>query len=165
MAAPTGIRIDGLPEFRRALKAIGPDWPKELRKVHRRIAVEGVARSRAAAGAMGGQQARFAGGISARATQTKASVGVLGGGKNPGAKGAFFGAKRRTGWYARQRYLDTAGAAQFLPWVGNTWAAAVPGQGPYAINPALAAYIPQIVEEYGEMIDDLTRRAFPEGWH
>lgn len=73
---------------------------------------------------------------------------------------AFWGAKKRTGWYAARRYAHST--RQHPSWVGNTWEAAVAGQGPYAINAALAAELQRFLGLYGQMIDDLAHRAFPE---
>jgi len=72
---------------------------------------------------------------------------------------AFWGAKKHTGWYNRARYVD--GVPQHPKWIGNSWDAATNPGGPYAINAALAAYLPELLDEYEEAIQDLARRAFP----
>lgn len=159
----SGADIVGLKEFRRELRALGAEWPKELRKVHKTIADEGADRARSVARGMGGQQAKYAGAIKGTANQREARIGVLGGGRNAGANAAFWGAKRRSGWYGWRRYIDTDGRPQFKPWVGNAWTAASHTGGPYAINSALAQYVPRLLGRYEEMIDELARRAFPEG--
>lgn len=48
-----------------------------------------------------------------------------------------------------------------VPWVGNTWDV-VYGQGPTAIVDTIAVETPRIVNEYGDAIENLTRRAFPD---
>lgn len=151
----SSIRIEGIKELRRELKAIGPEWPKELRAVHKKIAEFGAARSRAVASGEGGETRHFAKSIRPRANQRQAIIAIA-----PAANAAFWGAKRHTGWYAKPQFH--ASPAQHQPWVGNSWEVAVAGQGPYAINPALAAALPQILDDYADMIDDLTKRAFPE---
>jgi len=45
--------------------------------------------------------------------------------------------------------------------VGNTWDV-VYGQGPTAIVDTIVAETPRIVNEYGDAIENLTRRAFPD---
>lgn len=148
------IEVTGLKEFRRALKAMGPEWPKALRDVHEGIADEGAALSRGVASGMGGVQAHFAGRIRGTASQREARVSVGGGGANV----AFWGAKKRTGWYAPGRYHNST--RQHPTWVGNSWEVAEAGQGPYAINPALAAFKPDIWERYFQMVLDLAHNAF-----
>lgn len=150
-----GAQIIGLKEFRAALKAMGPEWPRELRAVHRKIATEGARRSSAVAAGMGGEQGHFAGAIGSASSQREARVTV-----RPQANAAFWGAKKHTGWYAAPRYFDSP--AQHPKWVGASWEPAEFGQGPYAINDALAQYKPQMFEDYLKMIDDLAHRAFPD---
>ena len=161
MAAPSGassggkIEVVGLKEFRKALKAMDPQWPKALRKVHKQIADTGAGLARGVASGMGGVQAHFADALRGTATQTEARISVNGRG---GANVAFWGAKRHTGWYARSQFHDST--PQHPPWVGSSWEVAVPGEGPYAINPALAAYRPDIWEAYFQMVLDLAHDSF-----
>jgi hypothetical protein len=68
------------------------------------------------------------------------------------------GAKRRTGWNAR----NPDSRPQHPAWVGNSWAVGVVGQGPYGINPAIAHHMPEILAEYERVTDDVFKRAFPE---
>jgi hypothetical protein len=148
------VDVHGLPEFRRELKVLDGNWPKELRKVHKKIADEAARRSRGVAGGMGGVQGKAAGTIKGQATQKNARISTSGIGHV-----AFWGAKKHTGWYAGGQYRVSTGR-QHPQWVGNSWEVAGPG-GPYAINPALRSYMPSMLDEYAEMIDDLARRAFP----
>jgi hypothetical protein len=148
--------IRGLKEFRKALRAMGPEWPKALRAANKRIADKGARLSQGYARGMGGVQAHFAGAIRGSATQRQARVGVSGRG---GANVAFWGAKKRTGWYARSRY--SGGPRQHPEWVGNTWDVAVAGQGPYAINLALATHRESLLDEYLDEIEALAHEAFP----
>ena len=159
--ASSGVEVIGLKEFRRGLKAVGAEWPKELRRVHKTIADRGAALAQGFASGMGGVQAKAAGAIRGRANQRSARIGVAGGRGSPMANVAFWGAKRHSGWYAAARYSDSP--PQHPPWVGNSWEPAVFGQGPYAINPALARYLPELLDEYGQMIDRLAADAFPDG--
>lgn len=159
MADPA-VTIRGLPEFRRALRGINKEWPKELRKVHKKIATDAQKWAQAEAAGMGGIQSAAAKAIKAKATQSRAAVGVSGGKRVPYGAVAFWGVKKRLGWFARRRY---SGESQHLPkWVGNTWDAAVHGQGPYAINDALADHMGDLLDDYGRMLDELTFRAFPD---
>lgn len=154
----SGAEVTGLREFRAALKALHPQWPRALADVHKKIAEEGAEVSRFTAYGMGGVQRKAADGIRGVGNMRDARVGVSGGISNA----AFWGAKRRTGWYANPRYR-VSGAPNLPAWVGNSWEPAVAGQGPYAINPALAEYMPRLLDNYGDMIDALAKAAFPEG--
>lgn len=158
--ATSGVEIVGVKEFRRALKRLGSEWPKELRRVHKEIGDLGLRYSQAEARLMGGVQARSASALRSKANQRSARIGVTPGRGAPMANVAFWGAKAHTGWYAKPRYRG--GPPQHPPWVGNTWEAAVMGQGPYAINPALARHMDEILDAYAEAIDRLADAAFPE---
>jgi hypothetical protein len=149
------VEIRGLPEFRRELKVLDGNWPKELRKVHKTIAEEAARRSRGVAARMGGVQAKAATTIKGQSTQKAARISTSGIGHV-----AYWGAKKHTGWYAGGQYRISTGQ-QHPDWVGNGWDVATMSGGPYAINPALAMYLPTMLDEYGDMIDDLARRAFP----
>lgn len=153
--------IDGLAAFRRELAAIDGNWISALSLANQKISSKGAAWSRARARAMGGIQAKAASAIGQRHSAERASVAVLPSALDRMANVAFFGAKRHFGWYARSRYNDSL-TPQAPAWVGASWDVAVAGQGPYAINPALAAHLDDIVEEYGEMIDRIAHDAFPE---
>jgi hypothetical protein len=151
------VEVKGLKDFRRELKAASSDMPKALRKAQKEIADDIADRANSAASSMGGVQAKAAGSIRGYATQTQASIGFPSGGI---AGAAFWGTLRRTGWYAAARY---AGSPPNNPkWVGNSWEPGVAGQGPYAINDALADALPDIDEKYLDIIDELAKRAFPD---
>lgn len=155
MAAP-GFEVRGLKDFRRELKAASADLPKALRSAQKEIADEVADRAQSQASGMGGIQAKAAGSIRGYATPVQASIGFPSGGV---AGAAFWGTLRRTGWYAAARY---AGGPPNTPrWVGASWEPGVAGQGPYAINDALAAFLPELDERYLTMIEDLASKAFP----
>lgn len=155
MAQPT-VEVKGLKEFRRALKQISDDLPKEMRKLQKQIADDVAGKAQGYAAGMGGVQAKAAGAIKSYATQTQASVGVT----SPIADVAFWGAKRHTGWYAHIH--SPGGRPQHPVWVGTSWEAGVHGQGPYAINDALADEADTIEDRYMRMIEDLASKAFPD---
>lgn len=149
-----GVEIKGLSEFRRELKAMGPEFPKELRVIHKDIADRVAADARSVASGMSRLQASAAPMIRGYATQREARVGFPGGTK---AGAAFWGMRRHSGWYAGK-----PGPPQAPKWVGAGWEPGVAGQGPYAINDALARKVPDIVLRFERMIEDLAARAFPD---
>lgn len=156
MAQPA-VEIKGLKEFRRDLKAADAEYPKALRKANKVIADEMAKAAQARASSMGGVRAKAASSIRGYATPVQASVGFPSGGI---AGAAFWGMKRHTGWYAKRQYRGSP--PQHPRWVGNSWEPGVAGQGPYAINDAIAAGIPRIIEAFGGAIDDVTKQAFPD---
>lgn len=147
------VEVVGMKEFRRELKKLDDPkaWSKELSRANKEIAKKSVGWARAVAMGMGGPQAHFAGALRARGGLAGARIAVADGNANA----AFWGAKQRTGWNAGNETPN-------LPrWVGNSWSVGVSGQGPYAINDAIAANKARIIDAYADAIDDIARRAFP----
>lgn len=156
MAAPA-VELIGFKEFVRDLRSMSADLPKEMRRAEKRIATDVAESAQGIASGMGGVQARAAGAIRGYATQTQASVGIGAGAGYPMAAVAFWGALRKTGWNAGAR----AGARRQHPaWVGTSWEPGVAGQGPYAINDALAGY--DVLGAFAEMVTDMAAKAFPD---
>lgn len=149
MARDRVVEVDGvgLDQFRRELRALGREWPRELRKAHREVGNIATRSARIRAQRMGGVQAKAASAIQTGATDREATVRVAVSTRHPYAQGAFWGSKQYP---------------QFKSWVGNSWDVGVAGEGPYAINPAIAAESGAIVARFDELIDDITRRAFPD---
>lgn len=176
------IRVDGVKEFRRELKKLENPryWSREFGRTNRAVAEFAAQKARRLAASGGDARLgtnhrkmvrHFASHIRGRGTVTGARIGLRGAG-NPISSGALWGAKGRSGWYLERsletRRLDSSGRViveygggrdQFPRWVGNDWDVAKLNQGPYAINPALYLHMPQIVDKYGEAVDDLARRA------
>lgn len=138
------------------MKRIGPEWPKALRKVHKEVADEAANQARREARGMGGVQRKEASAISGSGRETGAYIRVSG---DRASNVAFWGAKRRSGWYAKRQYAG--GPRQHPQWVGAAWDVGVASEGPYAINPALARYMPYLDAQFLEMIDELADEAFP----
>lgn len=178
MAGPAEpvVEIVGLREFSRELRKVGPEWPKHLTRVHRTITTPLAARARANAQGLGGVHAKAAKTIRGKASPTAAAVGPTVLGKHPYANVAFWGRRNRSGWYANigkgpgligkaARALRGQAASTRRPqgpaWVGNSWQAGERGQGPYAINDAVADLAPNYEQQLANAYADLTRRAFP----
>lgn len=154
MARAAAVQVRGLREFQAELSKLPGKLPNELRKANAEIARWLRPKVRGAASGMGGPQAHFAGAIGSSGTRTSAKLTV-----RPDANAAFAGAKKHTGWYAAARYA--ASPPQHPPWIGADWEAGGPG-GPYAINPTVRDNVDEIVDTYGDAIDRLARRAFPD---
>lgn len=154
-----------LTAFRKDLKALGPAWPKEVTKVNKVISTKGADKARARAVSLGAVWRRNADAIKPRATAAFGAIRIAPstarGSTTAGATAAFWGSDQRSGWNANAAHAIAGGKPQHPRWVGNTWEAGVKGQGPYAINDALVDYGPELLEDWGHGIDDLTRRAFP----
>jgi hypothetical protein len=152
--AAAAITLEGAKEFRSALKAIEGEtkWASELAKAHKQVGQFTARYSAEYARGTGGSTAHFADYVTGRGTAAAARVGV----RSP-AGAAFWGAKRRTGWNAKN--VDSR--PQHPAWVGNSWEPGGAG-GPYGINPAIRFHLPEILDEYLKVVDDVSRRAFPE---
>lgn len=137
MADP--IRITGLKELRRELRAIDPAWNKELRKVNLSVAEDVARGTRSAFERMAGSAPKVTPTVKALAQQAKGQVKVGGGTSIGGqvAMGNLWGSRRYSQFPA-------------------------PKAGGYALYPTLAELRPDIEERYAEMLDDLLRRAFPD---
>lgn len=192
MASPTGgaaVKIEGLDDFRKRLnEAADPKAAKaQFKRAEKIIAQRVAAVANAEAAGATGATRHYPKGVKGKATARGASVYPWKKASYP----AFWGAKpgKRTGWN-RTSYLrknaathttvrtnapgrssasavrtrrNLGGKPQFPKWVGNTWEAGVKGQGPYAINPAVADSRPFIERAYVNAMAQTARRAFPEG--
>ncbi len=79
--------------------------------------------------------------------------------RDSAANAAFWGAKQdHTGWNAGNR-----GQPNQPEWVGNSWDVGVKGQGPYALNEAIATHLDSYLEEMWDGIDRVVAQAFPDG--
>ena len=158
MAAPA-VQVVGLTELRRELRKLEEPrgWTRELSSVHRTLALDLEPKAQAAAASLGGQQRHFARSIKGYGSATGARLGIASAGKgqkNWGANAATWGVVDNiTGW----NRSSTPNLK--VRWVGNTWDVAQ-GQGPEPIVDTIVRETPHIVNSYGGMVDDLTRRAF-----
>jgi len=105
--------------------AVAPkEMRAELRKSHTQTAKEAQKWIRSGAQQGTPQQRHMGNAIQGRGNSTQAIIAIVPTKKTAGAQGTFYGAKQ---------------FKQFPTWVGNTWTPGVSGQGPYVINPVLAA--------------------------
>lgn len=147
--------LEGAAETRRELKAIPGQWPRELTKTHRTLAREVTPEAQKFARGYGGVTGHFASKIYGTATPNYAAIGV----RPPGAAG-IWGMKGKTGWFGAPQY-DGSPRGNQPPWVTATWTPGGEG-GPYGINDAIRHDMPKILDRYGDLIDALYKRAFPE---
>tara|TARA_R110000822_G_scaffold74154_4_gene178267 strand:+ start:164 stop:682 length:519 start_codon:yes stop_codon:yes gene_type:complete len=159
----SALSVQGLPSFRKALKELGPEWPKQLTQAHRDIAKIAERVSQSEARSMGGVFAKAAPAIRGTGNARNAKVGVK---PSKSARAgtamanvAFWGALKRTG---DNRAGRRNGKRQHPIWVGDSWDAAVAGQGPYAINTSLARHMDDIQDAYMAALDRLASAAFPD---
>lgn len=161
-SAKTRPHID---EFRREVARLGPDgkdWEDKLKEVNEANAYTIAADARAKARALGGVQARAADAIKSRRVKAGIRVAVSSGAGRPEALAAFWGGKRRTGWNSPDDVTNPGFISDTpnLPeWVGNTWKVAERGEGPYAVNAAIADKRADVIKAWGDAIDDLAREA------
>ena len=139
--AGNAIRVEGLDELRAGLKAIGPEWPRKLGEINKKVAQAVV--DDAKSKAQTPQARKAAESLKASAATTGATV-TLGSGV-PFALGAEFGAKQYK---------------QFPEWRGNQWNPAAGGVG-YFLHPAIRDHLADIEKAYLDAIDELSKAAFP----
>jgi hypothetical protein len=138
------MRVEGLDEFRAALRVAYAQYPEAARRANFEIAQTIAARARVRAGARGGVARKAA--VSLRAYRT-ATGGVLtaGGARAPYFWGAEFGAKR-------YRRFDT--------WRGNQWRGWAGGPG-YFLHPTIRDEARNLLHRYVQSLDaDVHRRPF-----
>lgn len=140
------VQVRGLREFQAGLRAADPKLARAITKANKEIAEKVAARARAEAQQAGGVQAKASPAIKAAAEQRAAKIAIVKGSRFPFADGAFYGA---------------LAYPQFDPWVGNSWTPGDAAGGPYAINPAIAASLPEIEDFYLDAFEDAVARAFP----
>lgn len=126
-----------VPEIRSQLKDLKRSITKEQRRANRSVAKQVETWSRSEARAAGGLAKLSAGAIKARGDAKRARLRIVPGVRTPAAQIAFWGARKRTGWYARYRYRNTR-TPQHRDWVGASWRTGVRGEGPYVLNDVLA---------------------------
>lgn len=150
MAIRSGIEIKGLVDFRKALRDLNRELPKELGNINKAVADFVVQRAKGRAST--DLEHRAADTLKAARTQRVALV-RLGGPKYPEALGAEFGAIQGI---PRNTHRGTMqGWNQFRPWRGNSTEAG------YFLYPTIREDTPEIIEMYGNLLEQLARKAFP----
>lgn len=138
-------QIEGLSDLRRALKAIGDEYPDQLKQANIALAdgiVSGSLRRAAGVSPLANKAAK-----SLRAMKSAANASVRGGGaRYPYFFGAEFGSKRYR---------------QFKAWRGNQFTPG--GQPGYFLHPTIREDSQQLLIKYREILDRLHATAFPEG--
>ena len=131
-----GVRVEGLAELRKALKAIGAQAPKELNAASKDVATFVADDARDLAFGLGGVAARVAPTVKGSGTARGGAI-TLGGASHPEALGAEFGGRGRPT------------TQQFQPHLGRTG---------YFVYPAIRQNADRIEETYADRIDDLMRK-------
>lgn len=130
------VKVEGLAALNRQLKALGPEFQKELKKASLSVASFVADDARAAAYAQGGVAAHVAPSIVAKGYTTSAAV-AFGGTGFEMAGGAEFGSLKYK---------------QFKVWRGNS------SDAGYFLYPAIRQDSDRIVTEYTDALDDLIDR-------
>lgn len=150
-------RVVGLNELRRELKRLddedSTEWRKELARVNHDVAEFVVSKARPAMVGLGGMGARAAATLSASRSGVASRLS-LGGPKAPFAEGVEFGAI--SGVPRRTARGTVEGWNQFKAWRGSG------SDAGYALFPAMRDNEDQIIEMYGDAVDRLMARAFPD---
>ena len=147
------IKIQGLRDFTREMKRVDRDLGKELRQVHLKVAK--LAEERTHRRMRAGGDGTSTRGVKGRATQKAAMLEMRD--RPPQTLVRIWGAKRRSGWYARRRYSNST--RQHPKWVGNQWDPGESGGKPYYVGDAVNETVDDAIDLYFEGIDELARRA------
>lgn len=131
-----GVKVTGLVELNKALKALGPEVQKELKAANFEVGDMVAGDARSIALGLGGVAAKVAPSIKATKTAVGAAVS-FGGAAYPFAGGAEFGSLR---------------FKQFKTWRGNG------SDAGYFLYPAIRQDADQIETTYVERIDDIMRK-------
>lgn len=135
------VKVDGLKELNKALKAIGPDARKDLKEASKKVATFVANDARSAAYSIGGVAAHVAPSIKPVASIAGSAGVSIGGTAYPMAGGAEFGSIKYK---------------QFQPWRGNG------SDAGYFLYPAIRQDVDRITNEFAAAIDDIIRKRFPE---
>jgi hypothetical protein len=151
---PQSVAVKGLDELRRELRRLDDaGLLDELKTANFEVASSVVEWAQAEARRFGPMDVAAADTLSAARGQRAAEV-RLGGAKAPWAGGSEFGAGRNM---PRSTSRGTVtGWQQFRPWRGNGRDAG------YWLYPAIRSHTDQIVETYGDALEQITARAFPD---
>jgi len=132
-------------------------YGEDIAALNKDIAEMLAAKARTKAAGMGGVYAKGAPAIVGAGTVKAGRVRVKATGGYRFAPVAFWGTKRRTGWYAARRF-EGSGREQHPYWVGNMFDVGVKGQGPYAINDAIAENIDELLELWEQRLQEIINR-------
>lgn len=148
------IKVAGLDELRRELRRLDtPGLVDELKTVNYDVAEQVVGWAQANAARWGPMDQRAAATLSAARAQKAARV-RLGGARAPFAQGAEFGAGHNK---PRPTARGTVrGWNQFRSWRGNG------ADAGYWLYPAIRDHTDEIVERYGDGLERITAKAFPD---
>jgi hypothetical protein len=133
------VKVEGLAELNRALRAIGPDAQKDLKEASKKVAGFVATDAAAAARSLGGVAAHVAPSIRPVGGVSGAGVG-FGGAAYPMAGGAEFGSIR---------------FKQFQPWRGSDSSAG------YFVYPSIRRDADRIVTEFSDAVEQVIARHFP----
>lgn len=139
------IRVEGLDDFRRALRKVDGALGKKIGQINKAAGQKVVAAARSAYGQhYRARRGRVPASIRASAAQSAAKI-TIGRATVPYALGQEFGSNRHP---------------QFAPWTGP----APGGRGSRGrfFYPAIREESPKLVDDYLKVLDDVAREAFPK---
>lgn len=151
------VNVKGLNELRRELKKLdqadSSEWRKALSKVNYDVARLVVGKAKPRMAGLPGPGSRSSASLTASKSGVAARL-AFGGARAPFAEGVEFGSARNI---PRRTARGTVrGWNQFQAWRGNG-----PDAG-YALFPTIRESTEEIVEMYGDAIDEVMQAAFPD---
>lgn len=140
-------------ELRRELRRIDPRLAKTLQTANKRVSERVRDRARPAIQGLpspGGSRAMS--GLTARASQSKATVVLLG--SNPTIRANVFGTLSHKVWGR-----NVSGSGPWKAWLGNSWTP----EHLYGLGPAITEVVDGFaLDEYADAVMDALAAAFPD---
>ena len=163
--ALVSLYVQGFEELFAGMKKATQSLSRETRKANLVVSKQDVEWAQQKARSGSRLEQRAAVGIGPSATNATARIRMI-----PAQNGtdaalaapAFWGMKKRVGWFANKKY--EAYGSQMPTWVGNGWTAGRPGQGPYVIRDVLVDRIDDIEAMYATAYEAALKGAFPGGF-
>jgi len=154
-----GAKVKGLDELRRELRKLDDkSLIDELKDTNFEVANSLIGPMQSKAASVGAMEAKAASTLTASRQAARAQLN-FGGAKAPFAGGAEFGAGQdlRRNPVSRRSFTNgVLGWNQFNAWRGND-----NGAG-YFMYPTIRDRIPDLVDTYGDALERITARAFPD---
>jgi hypothetical protein len=151
-----GAKVKGLAELRRELKKLDDaGLTNELKAVNMAAAQTIIGPAKAMASGLGRMEARAAATLKASRSANAAKL-LFGGASAPFAGGAEFGAGQDIRRNPPGRPGGVLGWNQFNAWRGSG------GGAGYFLYPTIRAEMVTLVDEYGDALERITAKAFPD---
>ena len=155
----SAVTVKGLKDFQKDLRGVDPRLAKTLQVAHKKVSTKATSQVRPAVGGLAAPgSSRTVGGITPRATQTRAKIAFSGAARSRPLVAHILGAD----WYpVFGRFVRASSMRRRLvqPHLGNSWS----WSQLYGAGPALVEVANRFaLDEYMDAVMDAMVEAFPE---